>query len=360
MPSIKNVKRTTGDHHVQAQSDIHLETQYGGTNNGQVYIWGNLTVTGTTTTFNTTDIDIEQKVLLLNKGEPGLNGGTLPGVSLDGVSGISIERGGLAAPNENANLFFNQSKSWTLGSDSTAGMWELFVGPPSGGVGEHSGLIVNAIRTGTINTDLSLLGVENSGATVTLDGVTNYRTRLVSRNNPNDIPNKDYVDVAIESQPDRRRIELNYKIDGVLIQPGGTYNELLDEFTPGYAGVIEAQQRISVSDNQWITVYQNRLVVGDIKILDSNEISMDTTNTKLVLSTTPGAGATINPSVELKTSLSLKIDRAYDVPEIEIDRVKVYPDDQGPGGTGLYFVNNNSVRDELPSKRRAFFASLMF
>ena len=58
--------------------------------------------------------------------------------------------------------------------------------------------------------------------------------------------------------------------------------------------------------------------------------------------------------------MSLKIDRAYDVPEIEIDRVKVYPDDQGPGGTGLYFVNNNSVRDELPSKRRAFFASLMF
>jgi hypothetical protein len=54
------------------------------------------------------------------------------------------------------------------------------------------------------------------------------------------------------------------------------------------------------------------------------------------------------------------IDTAYDEPATESGRIKIYPEVKGPGGTGLYFVNSENVRDELPSKRRSFFASLMF
>jgi hypothetical protein len=368
MPSIKQVNRSSGDWHVQAASDIHLETNYTSGNLGTVFIYGNLQVQGETTSIESNDLVIGDKILVLNKGEIGLNSGQAPGVSGSGISGLSISRGGPADPNFNANLFFNQNKSWAYNGITTAGLWEFYIGPPTGGVSSdgHSAIVVNAIRTGTTATDLSLLGSDNSLATVTLDGVTEYTQRIVSRNRENDVPNKGYVDYAIEQQPDKRRLQLNYRSGSdTLIFKTETYLELVEENVPGYpssgpGAVTEAQLRTSIGGNQWITTYGNRMVIGDIRINDSNEITMEATNTNLVLSTRPGPGISSNPSIELRTSLSMVIDTVYSAPANESGRVKLYPQQQGPGGTGLYFVNGQNVRDELPSKRRAFFASLMF
>lgn len=359
--STREVLRTNGDWHVQSNGDLHLETQYASGNNGTVYVYGNLFVKGTQTTIESNDLSIGDKILILNKGEPGINGGLNAGVSIDGISGISIDRGGPSEPNENANWFWNQNKNWSYDGNITAGMWEAIVGPPTGGVGTHSGIVLNAIRTGTITTDLSLLGAENASAVATFDGVVGYTNRIITRNKEDDVPNKGYVDYAIENQPDRRRLQLNYRdAYGTLVFSSNTYNELVDSNVPGYSGIIEPQLRTSIGGNQWVTTYNNRMVVGDIRINDSNEISMDTTNMRLVLSTRPGQGTTQNPSIELQTSLSMVIDTTYDVPDTEVDRVKLYPGIEGQGGTGLYFVNSENVRDELVSKRRSFFASLMF
>lgn len=368
MPSIKQVNRISGDWHLQASSDIHLETNYTSNNLGTVHVHGNLVVSGQSTTIESSDLVISDKILILNKGESGLGNGITAGVSGSGISGLSIARGGPADPNENANLFYNQNKNWTYGGITTSGIWEFYIGPPTGGVSSsgHSAIVVNAIRTGTSGTDLSLLGADNPLGTVTLDGVTNYTARIITRNKDNDIPNKGYVDYAIELQPDRRRIQLNYRTSsGTQIFRDNTYLEFVEQNVPGYpsvgiGAVTEAQLRLSIGGNQWITAFGNRLVIGDIRINDSNEITMDTANTKLVLSTRPGPGIANNPSVELKTSLSMVIDTVYDAPANETGRIKLYPDAEGPGGTGLFFVNNGNVRDELPSKRRAFFASLMF
>jgi len=366
MPSIKSVNRITGDWHVQAGADVHIETNYDTGNLGTVHIYGNLAVTGQTTTIDSSDLAISDKILTLNKGEVGLNNGAAAGVTTGGISGISIARGGPATPNENANLFFNQNRSWNYNGITTSGMWEFIIGAPTGGVGTHSAIVINAIRTGTSGTDLSLLGAESSLGTVTLDGVVNYTARIVARDNDNDVPNKGYVDYAISQQPDRRRIQLNYITSGgAEVNRTNTFVELVEQNVPGYpssgAGAItEAQLRTSIGGNQWITTYGNRMVIGDIRINDSNEITMDTANLKMVLSTKPGPGIANNPSVELRTSLSMVVDTVYDVPANEAGRIKIYPEAEGPGGTGLYFVNSENVRDELPSKRRAFFASLMF
>ena len=362
MPSTKEVKRTTGDYHVQSDTDIHLETQYTSTNNGTVYIWGNLFVQGQRTEVNTQDLSIGDKVLVLNKGDPGTSGGTVAGVSGDGISGISITRGGPAVPNENANLLFNQNKSWTYNGVTTRGIWDLIIGPPTGGVGIASGLTVSAIRTGTATTDLSLLGAENSSATVTLKGVINYTTRIITRNEPDDVPNKGYVDYAVARQSDRRRIQLNFQdsLDRPVVI-NDTYVELLNQDVPGYAPgtVTETQLRLSIGGQQWITMYQDRMILGDIKILKGNEITMELPNQKLLLSTKASPGSLFNPSVETKTSISMLIDRTYNSPPTETERVKIYPKDQGAGNTGLYYVNKEGTRDEFISKRKSFFASLV-
>ena len=361
MPSIKEVKRTAGDWHVQAEDDIHLETQFARGNNGTVYIWGNLNVIGSTTTIESSELTIGDKILILNKNDPGLSNGTVAGVSGDGISGISIERGGPTSPNENANWVFNQNKSWSYQGVTTQGMWEALIGPPTGGVGEPSAITVGAIRTGSSNRDLSLLGAENPNATVTLSGVTNYRQRLTTRNNLNDVPNKDYVDFSIENQLDRRRIQLNFRNAlGNIVQRPQTNLEFVDTDVPGYLGITEPQLNLTIGNNKWVSFYNNRLVIGDIKVLDGNEITMETVDTKLVLSTKPGLGSANNPSVEIKSSLSLEIDNVYQVPVSENSNIKLYAKAQSTGTTGLYFVNSEGTRDELPSKRRSFFASLMF
>jgi hypothetical protein len=362
LTSKKEVKRTSGDFHVQTEQDIHLETQYNGTNNGTVYVWGNLFVQGSRTEVNTQDLSIGDKVLILNKGDPGTSGGTVAGVSGDGISGISITRGGPAAPNENANIVFNQNKNWTYNGVTTRGMWDLLIGPPTGGVGTASGITVSAIRTGTATTDLSLLGAENASATVTMKGVINYTNRLISRNEPDDVPNKGYVDYAVARQADRRRIQLNFQdsLDRPVVI-ADTYVELLNQDVPGYpAGTVtETQLRLSIGGQQWITMYQDRLILGEIKVLKGNEITMELPNQKLVLSTRPSGGTLYNPSIEAKTSISMLIDRTYNNPFSESERVKIYPKDQGAGNTGLYYVNKEGTRDEFISKRKSFFASLV-
>jgi hypothetical protein len=360
MPSIKDVKRVSGDHHIQTTNDIHLETQFSTGNNGTVWIYGNLNVIGTTTTIESNELVIGDKILVLNKNEQGLNNGALAGVSGDGISGLSIARGGPSAPNENANLVYNQNKNWSYGGNTNSGMWEFLVGPATGGIGNPSGITISAIRTGSSNRDLSLLGAENPSATVTLSGVLNYTSRIVNRNNPDDVPNKGYVDYAIEGQPDRRRLQLNYRNNlNILVQDPTNYLELVDVAVPGYAGVVEPQLRMGIGGNQWVTAYNNRIIIGDIKILDSNEITMEAPNTSMILSTNPSGGTTQNPSVELHTSLSLKIDTVYDEPTSSGTAVKIYSRTEGNGNTGIYFVNSNNRRDELPSKRRSFFASLV-
>lgn len=362
--AIREVVRSNGDWHVQSAGDLYLETKYADGNTGVVYVYGDLFVKGATTTIESNDLSIGDKVLNLNKGEPGLNGGLTPGVSLDGLSGVTISRGGPEDPSDNANLFFNQTKSWSYGGTTTNGMWEIFIGNPNGAVKRYSGITTAAIRTGSANTNLSVLGSENPNAVITVEGTNNYYLRVTDDDH---IPNKKYVDVAIETQPNRRRLQLNYRNSAnVFVTVPNTYLELIDNGVPNDPAsptsgpALEQQLRTSIGGNQWITTYNDRMVIGDIKILDSNEISMNTTNAKLVLSTAPAPGSTANPSVELKTSLSLVIDTIYDAPTSESANIKLYPKVEGPGGTGLYFVNSEGVRDEIPSKRRAFFASLMF
>ena len=71
---------------VQDGNRITLDT---GLNVGEVYITGDLVVQGETTTINTTDLNIEDRVIHLNTGDEGGAGIQGP----DGFSGLEIERG---------------------------------------------------------------------------------------------------------------------------------------------------------------------------------------------------------------------------------------------------------------------------
>ena len=47
-------------------------------------------------------------------------------------------------------------------------------------------------------------------------------------------------------------------------------------------------------------------------------------------------------------------------PSADSGRIKLYSQTQAEGGSGLYFVNTSSTRDELVSKKKALLYSMLF
>lgn len=185
---------------LQTNCDYKIKTQEGGTitldvgtpsGNGQVIITADLIVQGDQTTINTTDLDIEDNIIRLNKGESG------DGVTLR-YSGIEIDRGfsSPGTPNFLATLRF----------DENADAFEIvFRDDQSGTVTYNS----SALKTRKIITDnltdsgdLTLIG--SGTGVVKVDGTTDYELYVTQ---DDDIPNKRYVDVSILNRDPANRIE---------------------------------------------------------------------------------------------------------------------------------------------------------
>jgi hypothetical protein len=122
-------------------------------------------------------------------------------------------------------------------------------------------------------------------------------------------------------------------------------------------------------------MYSNRFDIGQLRVtydssvgtgVPANTITTNTSGINIVLSTVANTGTVIKPEVEIQAPLKLVIDSNYDTlsanagpPAVTAGSIKFYAKNEGAGGTGIFFVNSQSTRDELPSKRRAFVASLV-
>ena len=130
-------------------------------NTGDVEIVGNLTVGGELTSINSTNLDIEDNIITLNKGETGV------GVTL-GTAGISIERGILPS----AQILFDEGIAWLDSQTSTliGGAFKFL-----NSEGSTVGIVTNSVST-SYNDNLVLLGAGTGIVTVT--GTTNYEQQL--------------------------------------------------------------------------------------------------------------------------------------------------------------------------------------
>lgn len=101
---MSTTKRIIGDYTIDATGDVNI------TGSGNVSIAGNLFVSGTTTTVNSSDTEIADRLITLNKGEVG--------AGVTGIySGIEIDRGSL----DNVALRWNDTSDlWELTLDGTS------------------------------------------------------------------------------------------------------------------------------------------------------------------------------------------------------------------------------------------------
>lgn len=314
---------------VQPGGQITLDT---GDSNGRVVITGDLIVQGITTTVNTTNLDIEDNIIYINKNE-----GNNPGIT-EGEAGIQIDRGSLS----DALFLFDETINWQ---------------PPVGSLQQGAFVFKKAdgnlvgIRTNSINTGGGNLNLINAGiGVISVTGTNNYENNVTD---DDDIPNKRYVDDYVA---DFFTTNFQSRIDDGQLSK--TFVETIDFETSGLPSKVE----IGVDGSVVAAFYDNRLELNSIRISGTKIETIDS-DADLELSAPGSNSVKINDSLIITESPYIDhTDGLIPVvdPNSPDNGIKLYSKPSQEGGTGLYFVNTNNTRDEIISRNRSLVFSMLF
>jgi hypothetical protein len=345
--------RVNGDYNIRAGDGAKITLDTGPVaSGGSVRVTGNLVVEGDTFNINTTNLTIEDNIISLNVGEVG------PGVSLI-YSGIEIERGNTSSitPQNNASFLYDESTdSWILAHGSAPGPFNF----------DASSLRLKQILTNstTDSGDLTLIGTGTG--VVKVIGTTTYEAQVT---HDDDLPNKKYVDDAIQNNPTFQIVAPQTQDTKVVIadkeitpNTSGTAGSLA-YFTATTTHSTYGESAVSIIvDNLLIgQFYANRFEIGDLEIgggPDRNEITSraSITNENIYVRT-QGTG-------KLQTNYAIQVENIGVVPSYVSNSVLLYAAAPSIGTTGLYFVNDSAEvakqNGELISKNKALLFSMLF
>jgi hypothetical protein len=345
--------RVNGDYNIRAGDGAKITLDTGPVaSGGSVRVTGNLVVEGDTFNISTTNLTIEDNIISLNTGEVG------PGVSLI-YSGIEIERGNTSSitPQNNASFLYDESTdAWILAHGSAPGPFNF----------DASSLRLKQILTNstTDSGDLTLIGTGTGVAKVI--GTTNYEDQVT---HDDDLPNKKYVDDAIQNNPTFQIVAPQTQDTKVVIadkeitpNTSGTAGSLA-YFTATTTHSTYGESAVSIIvDNALVgQFYANRFEIGDLEIgggPDRNEITSRAgiTNENIYVRT-QGTG-------KLQTNYAIQIEKNGVIPSYVSDSVLLYAAAPSVGTTGIYFVNDSAEvakqNGELISKNKALVFSMLF
>lgn len=317
---------------------------------GELIVNGDLTVTGNTTTIESTEISVTDNTITVNAGEGGA------GVTL-GTAGIIVDRGSLP----NAQILFNEdigflnskTGSFTTGAITFANADNNLVGLYTNFVGTYGNYNLILLGSGTIGSGPITSRVTVAGTTDYEKNIFSYTganidfniataDRLVNPIDDDAIPNvallKDYV----------RSYHL-YNWQDKIVSPLPDGNTSISVFTVA-GGAASNGAKVTVSGSDVITISATQTVIEEVKILN-NSISSNGTNANLILQAN-GSG-----SVQFPDPLNLTKDID---PVAPADGVKLYSKAEADGGTGLFFINENNTADEIISRNKALLYSIIF
>lgn len=354
--------RIDGDYKLSVTSGgtITLNT---GASVGKVVVTGDLEIQGTTTTIDTATLVIEDRVITINRNGFDVSG-RVSDVGGQRVSGIEVDRGASDA-------------YWVFDDNITtqapgAGAWVGRIGSAGSG-----GQVVG-IRTTSINTAGADLFLINQGTgIVTVQGTTNYQEQLFEYTGPS---GNRSVDLSAPTVVKRTDGLVNAKglVDYVNAFFVGRFQDTIDSGTISrtfvraqddevYGGT--SQIRLVVNDNEVATYFPDKIELQHIRITDT-KIESTSPNADLILAA-PGPG-----SVKVDDTLWLTpvphegdsgpgfpnqgFDSDIDNPDPPDAGVKIYVKPEGPAGTALYFVNSDTTKDELVSKKKSILFSMIF
>jgi hypothetical protein len=329
--------QVNGDYNIKTTDSgtITLDT---GSRVGFVRVTGNLLVEGDTLTVSAENLNVSDNLIILNFGETG------DGVSLE-FSGIEIDRGSAVEGNA---LFILDDR------DPRTPTWNIATGSVIGALNySKSNLKLRRIfvDADTDSGELTLIGDSAIGGIVTVAGTVNYEQQ-VSAYGDDAIPNKKYVDDAIQSNP---TFQILKNVTRVV---AFDENEPLDPFLyfppalgPYTSQPVNSLVSVIVDDVVNSEFFVDRAVIQRLTF-ENTEINTGTeTNINIILRTA-GTG-------RLQTNYAFQLDNIGSTPSPVVGSAVMYSSGPSVGTTGLFYVNADKS-GELISKNKALLFSMIF
>lgn len=342
--------RINGDYNIKAADGSRITLDTGpASSGGEVRITGNLTVEGDTTTVQAENLNVEDNIIIVNFGETG------SGITLN-YAGLQADRG-LADP---VGIFY----------DETVDAWIFVKGGPAINEGDpatpfnfdESRIKVTEILTdsGTDSGDLTLIGTGTG--VIKVIGTINYESQVT---HDDDIPNKKYVDDAIQNQPTFQIVAPQAQDTKVVIadkevtpnlaaQPGS-----LAYFTATTTYTTFGESAVSIIvDNQLNTqFYPTRTEIFDLEFTGTEITTKAAITNENIYVRTQGTG-------KLQTNYAIQLEQLPSTPAYVSNNTLLYAADPGIGTSGVWFVNDSAEvakqSGELISKNKALVFSMIF
>ena len=361
------VIQVNGDYNIKAAEGarITLDT---GPGVGEVKVTGNLLVTGQTLTVQSQNLNDKDNLIIVNFGE------TNAGVSLR-YAGIQVDRG----TSEPASILYDESiDTWLFVHGGSLN------DPSSGSLNyvdskiKISRIVTDSDSGGNLTVNFDGIGVlKVTDPSLSLPDIYDYTSQVIE---PNDIPNKQYVDSAIQNNPTFQIVSNAAggmsSSSRVIVSDkdtSGSLDYLSD--TTGYSTYGESAVSVIVDGSLVGQFYSNRLEVGNLEVgggLARNEITPKAgiTNENIIIRT-QGTG-------KLQTNYALQLERigtSGETPPIGRPYIPltpayvngstlIYAASPSIGTTGLWFVNDSQEAakrtGELISKNKALVFSMLF
>lgn len=336
-----------------SQNNYHIQVTEGGTitlntgtETGTVVVTGNLTVLGNTTSVETTNLQIEDNIILLNRGEAG------PAGVSEGTSGIQIQRSAGSESTEfpDAQLVFDESVSHydPVANDSILG---TFVFKTADDV--LSGIQVASIGTAT-GSDIAFDLQNDTSAVLKIVNATGYENRLFPVEDPTG---------------DNYLATRKFVTDYVLADVSGT--AVVDKIYTA-TDFLDPDTAFTIVETTNTNIKFSVRNLGDPAVslratIASTGLSVDNVNIyQNTIRNTTAADLVITAQtnyVEVDSVLKLDDQIAFESPSA--GRTKLYSRSnltslaQTAGRTGIFF-SNNIASDELVAKKRALLWSILF
>jgi hypothetical protein len=361
---------------VQSSGDYNIRTGEGSTilldtgpNVGEVRITGNLIVLGETLTVEATNLNVQDNIIILNYGETG------PGVTL-GYSGVQIDRG--------YNIDSSQVAPTALLWDESNETWQIAQGTPEDGFNyTDSKLKLSQIITDAATDDGDLILIGAGTGVVKVTGTVNYEQRVLD---DDDVPNKRYVDDAIQSNPtfqikkDNTRVIVFDKDDTL---PGSAFSPAIGPYSTQpvnsqIAFIVDNKRVAAITTDHFemrgLTIFTEDQVGTDIEANFGGNVNAENAEAVVI------QADNTNANIRLETNGTGKVVISYAMsfehhgsPVTQVGTASIlYGSTPGVGTTGLSFrntrpsreldgtVNASFTNDELISKNRALLFSMLF
>jgi hypothetical protein len=329
---------------VQTNGDYNIKTAEGGQVTldtgpgvGTVRVTGNLLVEGEQLTVSANNLNIKDNIIILNDGETGA------GVTMR-YAGVQIDRGS----DVEANLLFDENDN----------SWNFVFGTTGSYNYADTTLRVASIVTSSTG-DLTLIGTGTG--VVTVLGTDNYEDQVT---HDDDLPNKKYVDDAIQNNPTFQIVSdsaggQSSSSRVIVSDKDATGSLAYLSSTTGYdtGPANESAVTVIVDGRLNAQFFSNRTQLLDLEISGTEITTRDSITNENINIRTQGTG-------KLSTNYALQLDQIGVEPAYVSGSTVLYSAPISLGTTGVFFVNDSAeVRHragELISKNKALLLSMIF